>query len=602
MVNDMKLSRLRKTAAAFLLTLVFLLDYLYCNSDQMHVVYAAESESYVHALSVESEPVSITVTPGEKAVFTVKAQGTGKLSYQWYYKKFGASQWSLWRGHVTASTSATANATWNLMQVRCLITDESGAQVYSSAALITVKQELVITSQPVNLSVRTGEKVKFTVKASGTGKLGYQWYYKKSGASQWSIWKGHVTASTWATVNSTWNLMQVRCLITDESGVQVYSSAALITVSQELVITSQPSEVKVHSGDTAVFNVAAQGTGTLTYQWYYRKYGSKEWSLWENKNAANISAKADCTWHCMQVFCQVKDATGSTVSSNVAEVSITKQSDKRYIHRTITVKTDCKVYSAPGTENKVLGKVVKGRKYDALEWENDSKDITWFAFAYKGKTGWISRKNATVSDKFTTVPKRDFSGGGLPIIYLSPSRQIHNAYAGGSTNEQVQMYRVGTRLNKILENEYICKVYMPPVSMEISLKKRPLDAYNKGADVYLAIHSNANPIGKSYGATGYYFPACAQSKLLSQNVIREMAKIQYKKSTVAQSSVAGMDAFDQIGYGEVRDPAYYGMISLLAEVEYHDHADTAKWIINNPDKIARALANALEKTIGMQKK
>ena len=81
-----------------------------------------------------------------------------------------------------------------------------------------------------------------------------------------------------------------------------------------------------------------------------------------------------------------------------------------------------------------------------------------------------------------------------------------------------------------------------------------------------------------------------------------MAKIQYKKSTVAQSSVAGMDAFDQIGYGEVRDPAYYGMISLLAEVEYHDHADTAKWIINNPDKIARALANALEKTIGMQKK
>ena len=585
-----------------MLTVAFFLVYLNCTSHQMQVAYAAESEALLHTLSVESEPVSITVMPGEKAVFTVKAQGTGKLSYQWYYKKSGASQWSLWKGHVTASTSATANTTWNLMQVRCLVTDESGAQVYSSAALITVKQDLVITSQPVNVTVKNGQHTKFTVKASGTGKLSYQWYYKKSGASQWSVWKGHTGASTSATANASWNLMQVRCLITDESGTQVYSSAALITVNQDLVITSQPVDVSVKTGEKVKFTVKASGTGKLKYQWNYRKYGSREWSLWENKNAAAISAKADCSWHGMQVFCQVKDATGATVSSNVAEVSITKQSDKRYIHRSIIVKADCKVYSAPGTENKVLGKVAKGRKYDALEWENDSKDITWFAFAYKGKTAWISRKNITVSDKFTTIPNRDFSGGGLPIIYLSPSRQIHNAYAAGSTNEQAQMYRVGTRLKKILENEYICKVYMPPVSMEISLKKRPLDAYNKEADVYLAIHSNANPMGKSYGATGYYFPACAQSKLLSQNMIREMAKIQYKKSTVAQSSVVGMDAFDQIGYGEVRDPAYYGMISLLAEVEYHDHADTAKWIINTPDKIARSLANALEKTIGMQKK
>ena len=44
------------------------------------------------------------------------------------------------------------------------------------------------------------------------------------------------------------------------------------------------------------------------------------------------------------------------------------------------------------------------------------------------------------------------------------------------------------------------------------------------------------------------------------------------------------------------------MISLLAEVEYHDNADSAQWIINNTDKIARALANALETTLDMQKR
>lgn len=44
------------------------------------------------------------------------------------------------------------------------------------------------------------------------------------------------------------------------------------------------------------------------------------------------------------------------------------------------------------------------------------------------------------------------------------------------------------------------------------------------------------------------------------------------------------------------------MISLLAEVEYHDNADSAQWIINNPKSIARALANSLEKTFDIQKK
>ena len=143
---------------------------------------------------------------------------------------------------------------------------------------------------------------------------------------------------------------------------------------------------------------------------------------------------------------------------------------------------------------------------------------------------------------------------------------------------------------------------MPPVSMEITLGNRPTDAYNKEADVYLAIHSNANPSGKSYGAVGYYFPASAQSKKFAQNVTSEMGKIAPYKSTARSKTVNGMKAFDNMGYGEVRDPAYFGMVSLLAEVEYHDHADTAKWIVNNPDKIARALANSLEKTFGIQKK
>ena len=143
---------------------------------------------------------------------------------------------------------------------------------------------------------------------------------------------------------------------------------------------------------------------------------------------------------------------------------------------------------------------------------------------------------------------------------------------------------------------------MPPVSLEINLNGRPQDAYNKEADIYLAIHSNAHTTKRMYGAVGYYFPGCSQSKALGQNMAEEMGKISPFTPTVASSTTNGMSAFDNIGYGEVRDPAYFGMVSLLAEVEYHDNADSANWIIRNPDKIARALANALEKTFQIQKR
>ena len=82
----------------------------------------------------------------------------------------------------------------------------------------------------------------------------------------------------------------------------------------------------------------------------------------------------------------------------------------------------------------------------------------------------------------------------------------------------------------------------------------------------------------------------------------EMDKVSPFTPTSKTRTVNGMKLLDNLGYGEVRDPAYFGMVSLLAEVEYHDNANSAKWIIYNPQKIARALANALEKTIDMQKK
>ena len=49
------------------------------------------------------------------------------------------------------------------------------------------------------------------------------------------------------------------------------SNEAALTVTGQPTITQQPRTANVCAGGTAVFTVAASGSGTLTYQW--QKYG-----------------------------------------------------------------------------------------------------------------------------------------------------------------------------------------------------------------------------------------------------------------------------------------------------------------------------------------
>ena len=92
----------------------------------------------VSVLSITAQPDDVTVEAGKDATFTVKATGSA-LKYQWQYKKSGATAWNNWTGRTAASTTATANSTWNGMQVRCIVTDGAGNTVTSSAATITIQ-------------------------------------------------------------------------------------------------------------------------------------------------------------------------------------------------------------------------------------------------------------------------------------------------------------------------------------------------------------------------------------------------------------------------------------------------------------------------------
>lgn len=269
-----------------------------------------------------------------------------------------------------------------------------------------------------------------------------------------------------------------------------------------------------------------------------------------------------------------------------------------YITQNLTVKSDnASLRIGGGDMFIVAGKAVKGENFTAQSHYVDASGKVWFEVERGGRRLWLAKDNCIITNSLQKIPVRQFSRENLPTIYLSPSRQPHNLYAVGGTNEMEQMEVLTAVTADILREKYGFKVYVAPSYMRIIKSGRPSDASRKGCDVYLAIHSNATASGKKCsGAEGYYYSGSEQSKQLAENIVRELNSVSDYPPVDSAGAVSAMESFDNFGYGEVRDPSDLGMIAVLAEVDYHDNPDTAKMIINQRQRIAEALAKAIAET------
>jgi hypothetical protein len=119
-----------------------------------------------------------------------------------------------------------------------------------------------IVSQPVNQTIYAGQNVAFSVTASGTGPLSYQWL--KNGSS---IGTGPSLTLTNAQSSAAGSYT---CRVSNSAG-SVTSQPAALTVLLPAIapkITSQPVNQTVIAGQNTKFSVLTSGTAPLSYQWY----------------------------------------------------------------------------------------------------------------------------------------------------------------------------------------------------------------------------------------------------------------------------------------------------------------------------------------------
>jgi len=175
----------------------------------------------------------------------------------------------------------------------------------------------------------------------------------------------------------------------------------------------------------------------------------------------------------------------------------------------------------------------------------------------------------------------------LPIIYLSPSTQEANEYAGGGT-EEFYMNLLADDMEPWLRSTGIIYVRnRPEMTAKTSIRASNAGNY----DLHLALHSNAAGEGKAGTVRGiivFYAPGSERGKRAAAIVAEGLKEIYPLPGSVRTEG--------SLRLGEVRQtyaPA------VFVELAYHDNEEDAAWIKNDLPEIAGNLSGSIARYFGL---
>jgi hypothetical protein len=234
------------------------------NGDQFRCVVgntAGSVTSTVATLTVGTTPVittqpvsPVTIAAGQSASFTVMASGTAPLTYQW-------SRYGVPVAGATSATISFVNAqSSDAGAYTCSITNPFGSAGSNVGSLTVTATAPTISAQPQSAANLVGQSASFSVTASGSNPLAYQW--RKNGVSI-----GGATGSSYTLSSAALSDAATYSVVVSNSAGSATSNGAVLTVSQVPAFTTQPAIQTVTAGNPVTFTSAASGTPAPTFQW-----------------------------------------------------------------------------------------------------------------------------------------------------------------------------------------------------------------------------------------------------------------------------------------------------------------------------------------------
>ncbi|MCG3125367.1 MAG: hypothetical protein CHACPFDD_00185 [Phycisphaerae bacterium] len=210
------------------------------------------------APTILSGPASQTVTEGSSVSFTVVATGSA-LQYAWFKDSVQIP------GAIAATYTIAAVTASDAGDYHCVVSNGCGADT-SNIATLTVQPCAApqITQQPLSQTVNVGMPAYFSVGATGTDPLTYQWRKNTQNIPGATASQYQIAAVTEADAGD------YDCIVTNACG-GATSSVATLTVQgggcTGPQISQHPQSQTVDVGMPAYFFVIATGTDPLSYQW-----------------------------------------------------------------------------------------------------------------------------------------------------------------------------------------------------------------------------------------------------------------------------------------------------------------------------------------------
>jgi hypothetical protein len=246
--------------------------------------------------AITTQPQSQTVAEGAPVTLSVGATGAAPLAYQWFRDGQPLAGVTLDAFSLPHASLADAGTYF------CRVANSFG-QADSSNAVLTVNALPQITAQPQSQTVMEGEPAAFTVAATGTEPLSYQWFRNGQALAGFTIAEFSLPHAGPADAGTYF------CRVANGFG-QADSSNALLTVNAPPRITAQPQSQTVAEGDPVTFNVAATGTAPLTYQWF------RDGQALAGFTIATFSLPHAALADAGTYFCRVTNDFGEAFSSN----------------------------------------------------------------------------------------------------------------------------------------------------------------------------------------------------------------------------------------------------------------------------------------------
>jgi hypothetical protein len=215
---------------------------------------------------ITTNPASWSAAAGDSVTFTVGAQSTTAIAYQWLENGTNLS------GQLAATlTLASVDLSLNETFYQCVVGNSYGAVTTAPPAVLTVTASPVPPSLGAaqNITHAVGDNITITANATGTDPKTYQWYRNGSPLSDAGEFSGTSTSSLHiSNAQKPADEGDYSVVVNNITGVPASNRVATVTlVYPKPTFSVQPTATTTLLGANVTFNSAGYGN-SLSYQWY----------------------------------------------------------------------------------------------------------------------------------------------------------------------------------------------------------------------------------------------------------------------------------------------------------------------------------------------